>query len=162
MSSAKPKPTFYLAVFVIIVGLVGLALWRFGARYVHLLSALDLVPEDPGSVRLLDADGAEVQSSAQPIAGAVWLSIRQAADGQRRVHLVDLRAQESADWDGVRQPTPPSRGLRLEWPTAGDLVAASPWTRGGDAGRLQPAAGHPGWWQLPDFDRWLMVVPSRT
>jgi NitT/TauT family transport system substrate-binding protein len=31
MSSAKPKPTFYLAVFVIIVGLVGLALWRFGA-----------------------------------------------------------------------------------------------------------------------------------
>ena len=31
MSSAKPKPTFYLAVLVIIVGLVGLALWRFGA-----------------------------------------------------------------------------------------------------------------------------------
>jgi NitT/TauT family transport system substrate-binding protein len=31
MSNGKPRPTFYLAVLVVILGLVGLALWRFGA-----------------------------------------------------------------------------------------------------------------------------------
>ncbi len=31
MSNAKPKPTFYLAVLILVVGLVALALWRFGA-----------------------------------------------------------------------------------------------------------------------------------
>ena len=31
MSNGKPKPTFYLAIFILIVGLVALALWRFGA-----------------------------------------------------------------------------------------------------------------------------------
>ncbi len=31
MSNGKPKPTFYLAVLILVVGLVALALWRFGA-----------------------------------------------------------------------------------------------------------------------------------
>lgn len=31
MANGKPKPGFYLAVFVVVAGLVGLALWRFGA-----------------------------------------------------------------------------------------------------------------------------------
>ena len=31
MSNGKPKPTFYLMVLVVILGLVALALWRFGA-----------------------------------------------------------------------------------------------------------------------------------
>jgi ABC-type nitrate/sulfonate/bicarbonate transport system substrate-binding protein len=31
MSNGKPKPTFYLTVLVLVVGLVALALWRFGA-----------------------------------------------------------------------------------------------------------------------------------
>jgi hypothetical protein len=31
MSNAKPKPTFYLAILILVVGLVALALWRFGA-----------------------------------------------------------------------------------------------------------------------------------
>lgn len=31
MASGNPKPAFFLAVFVIVIGLVGLGLWRFGA-----------------------------------------------------------------------------------------------------------------------------------
>jgi ABC-type nitrate/sulfonate/bicarbonate transport system substrate-binding protein len=31
MSNGKPKPTFYLMVLVVVIGLVALALWRFGA-----------------------------------------------------------------------------------------------------------------------------------
>jgi NitT/TauT family transport system substrate-binding protein len=31
MASGNPKPAFYLAVFAIVIGLVGLGLWRFGA-----------------------------------------------------------------------------------------------------------------------------------
>lgn len=31
MANAKPKPAFYVAVFAVVIGLVGLALWRFGA-----------------------------------------------------------------------------------------------------------------------------------
>lgn len=31
MANSSPKPAFYLAVFLVILGLVGLALWRFGA-----------------------------------------------------------------------------------------------------------------------------------
>src|SRR5580700_10107432 len=31
MASGNPKPAFYLAVFAVVIGLVGLGLWRFGA-----------------------------------------------------------------------------------------------------------------------------------
>lgn len=31
MANGKPKPAFYLAVFAVVAGLIGLALWRFGA-----------------------------------------------------------------------------------------------------------------------------------
>ncbi len=30
-TSGNPRPAFYLAVFLVVAGLVGLALWRFGA-----------------------------------------------------------------------------------------------------------------------------------
>src|ERR1700722_8290391 len=33
MASANPKPAFYLAVFAVVIGLVGLGLWRFGALH---------------------------------------------------------------------------------------------------------------------------------
>ena len=31
MANGQPKPTFYVAVFIVILGLVGLALYRYGA-----------------------------------------------------------------------------------------------------------------------------------
>ena len=31
MANGNPKPAFYLAVFVVVIALVGLGLWRFGA-----------------------------------------------------------------------------------------------------------------------------------
>ena len=31
MANGQPRPAFYLAVFVVIAGLVALALWRYGA-----------------------------------------------------------------------------------------------------------------------------------
>jgi NitT/TauT family transport system substrate-binding protein len=31
MANGQPKPAFYLAVFVVVIGLVGMALWRYGA-----------------------------------------------------------------------------------------------------------------------------------
>src|SRR4029078_2651889 len=31
MANGQPKPAFYVAVFVVVLGLVGLGLWRFGA-----------------------------------------------------------------------------------------------------------------------------------
>lgn len=31
MANGKPRPAFYLAVFAIVIGLVALAMWRFGA-----------------------------------------------------------------------------------------------------------------------------------
>src|SRR5215510_10694439 len=31
MATGQPRPTFYVAVFLVIIGLVGLAIWRYGA-----------------------------------------------------------------------------------------------------------------------------------
>ena len=31
MANGQPRPAFYVAVFLVILGLVGLAVWRFGA-----------------------------------------------------------------------------------------------------------------------------------
>ena len=31
MANGQPRPVFYVAIFVVVVGLIGLALWRFGA-----------------------------------------------------------------------------------------------------------------------------------
>src|SRR5438552_18908806 len=31
MAEGQPKPAFYVTVFIVIIGLVGLALWRYGA-----------------------------------------------------------------------------------------------------------------------------------
>ena len=31
MANGQPRPTFYVAVFIVVLGLVGLALWRYGA-----------------------------------------------------------------------------------------------------------------------------------
>ena len=31
MANGQPRPAFYVAVFLVVVGLVGLALWRYGA-----------------------------------------------------------------------------------------------------------------------------------
>ncbi len=32
MANGQPKPAFYVAVFIVILGLVGLALYRYGAH----------------------------------------------------------------------------------------------------------------------------------
>ncbi len=31
MANGQPRPAFYVAVFLVVLGLVGLALWRYGA-----------------------------------------------------------------------------------------------------------------------------------
>ena len=31
MSNGQPKPAFYVAVFLVVLGLVALAIWRYGA-----------------------------------------------------------------------------------------------------------------------------------
>ena len=62
MSSGKPKPTFYISVFVVIAALIGFAIWRFGGSQSEQEPAIDmdelnqvkgkdqLTAEDPNSV----------------------------------------------------------------------------------------------------------------
>jgi len=130
------------------------ALWRFTARYVHLLSDPGLRVVEPADIAISDAHGRSVPWSLEPRAGSMWVRATEAADGQV-LHLVDLRAQPDHRWDEPKRPAGEQEGLRLRWEVAGPTLAASPWRRDGDATALTQDRDD---WLLPTFRRWLMVV----
>jgi len=52
MANGKPKPVFFIAVFAVVIGLVGLALWRFGAlpkTITDKISKSDMTKEGGGA-----------------------------------------------------------------------------------------------------------------
>jgi hypothetical protein len=132
------------------------ALWRFGARYVHLLTDPGAVVETPDDVVLRDETGASVPWSAEPAAGTLWMRQLRTPDGTRVLHLLDLREQPDARWDAPKFVAGSTTGLRLEWGQArSTLLAISPWSGAGDAVVLE--ADEDGR-VLPDFRRWLAVI----
>lgn len=131
------------------------AAWRFGARYLHLVTGTTPAPDLARSVGLVDRAGVAVPTSAEPVAGAVWVRATRAPDGRPIVHLVDLASQADDRWDDGRAPSPWRRGWRLAGPFRRP-VAASPWTSDGDAIGLR--ADDTGAWRLPGVRRWLMVT----
>ncbi len=138
------------------------AAWRFGARYLHLLSDPSLAPEpEPtGGLDLIDADGRSIPMSDQPEAGRVWVQVARTAEGARVLQLIDLRDQPDDRWDALRTPSPNVEGWRIRWPgVGGQPIATSPWTADGDASLLMPEPGdEPCWFRLPPFRRWLLVL----
>ncbi len=135
------------------------AAWVFGARYLHLLSdpASMSDPDVAGALGVFDADGACIPTSLEPCAGALWVRGTRLADGKHVLQLIDLLDQQADTWDAVRQPSPQRRGWRIDWGLGQrGLVAASPWTAGGDADPLDTSADATS--ALPDFRRWLVVV----
>ncbi len=133
------------------------ALWRFSARYLHLVSAPDLERAEAAAVCIVDADGHDVRCSSGPEAGAIWLGATRTNDGRRVLHLVDLRGQADAYWDTPKSPSVDQVGLRLFWSGLTAPVAASPWT---DAGAAAPLSAEGGGWVLPTFRRWLLMVDT--
>ena len=109
------------------------ALWRFTARYVHLLSDPGLDAVEPIGLDIRDAAGRPVPWATEPEAGSIWARVTQLGDDGRVLHLLDLRAQPDAWWDAPKQPPADAEGLRLTWTGAGTAVAASPWTHDGPA-----------------------------
>jgi dextranase len=79
------------------------AAWRFGARYVHLVSDPRLVAAPSDDVELTDSAGRVIPTSAHPEAGHVWLRVARAPTGLRVVNVVDLRGQQDDRWDARRQ-----------------------------------------------------------
>ena len=132
------------------------AAWTFGARYVHIVSDPNLVEEPLDGIEVVDADGAAVSVSSEPVAGAVWARLTRHADGTRVLQLVDLRGQLDDRWDALRTPAQDTTGWRLRWPSARRLVAMSPWSRGGQA--VPIAVGRNDTASLPTFRRWVVVV----
>ena len=59
MANGNPKPAFYLAVFAVVLGLVGLALWRFGALPGSKGGAIskDEIAKEAGGIEAPDAQG---------------------------------------------------------------------------------------------------------
>jgi dextranase len=133
------------------------ALWRYTARYVHVLSDPGTTVVERPDVDLVDDAGASVPWASTPRAGAVWLRETLVGDGTRALQLVDLRAQADATWTEPKLPAPPVPGLRLRWSVGGRLLAMSPWTADGDAVELHTASGTA---ELPSFRRWLTVLLS--
>jgi dextranase len=138
------------------------SLWSFGARYLHLLSDPGRTPVDVVDLRLLSHGGRTVSTSPRPMAGAVWVAASRLRDGRRVLHLVDLRGQADDHWDEPKAPARPSAGLILEWAGLRRPVAASPWSRRGDALRLRSVGGSDIGWRLPPHRRWLMVVETHV
>jgi dextranase len=154
-----------------------MAAWRFGARYLHLLS--DPGPLEPGApgdgasasspngVELLDASGRPVPVSAVPEAGRAWVRRLRTPSGIDVLSIVDLTGQRDDRWTGPLEPSPRRSGWLVRWPGATGLVGASPWTADGDAGPLQRAAARESrhdqrdQWRLAPFRRWTMVVSDR-
>jgi ABC-type nitrate/sulfonate/bicarbonate transport system substrate-binding protein len=59
MANAKPKPAFYVAVFAVVLGLIGLALWRFGALPESISSQLPKAdaPKESAGAEAPDSGG---------------------------------------------------------------------------------------------------------
>ena len=127
-------------------------LWRFTARYVHLLSDPALTARPIDEIRLLDGDGAPVPLSPLPVAGAVWARLTRAPDGSEVLSLIDLVDQPDDRWDEVRTAPRERRGWSIRWGPAG-FVAASPWTSGGRARPVPDGS-------LPRFRRWIIAIRS--
>jgi hypothetical protein len=136
------------------------AAWRFHARYLHLVSDPALVPGPP-DIRLADRGGRVLPTSPLPAAGTVWLRSVRTPSGGRVLHLVDLRFQSDDRWDAPHEPSPTVAGWTLTWPGSRRPIAASPWSRGGDAVALsqdRPSGQAADAWRLPAFRRWLLVA----
>jgi dextranase len=133
------------------------AAWRFGARYLHLLT--DVVRDDDlaRSVRLRDRRGREVPLSSEPAAGAVWVRATRTRDGRPVLQLVDLRGQDDDRWDAGKAPSPVVSGWRLTCAGLTRPVAASPWVAEGEPALLRGAGDT---WTLPRARRWLLVTDS--
>jgi dextranase len=130
------------------------AAWQFSARYVHRLS-------DPSSERFpldglaIEADGRALPLSSQPDAGTVWGRAVKTRDGKVIVQLVDLLDQSSDEWDAPRQPAVKRGNWSFSWQgMERRWHSASPWSSGGMALQLPPAALHP----IPVFERWAMLI----
>ena len=134
------------------------AAWRFGTRYVHLLTGTTRDEGLERSVTLRTRSGAPIPTSNEPKAGSVWVRASRTQDGRPVIQLVDLRRQVDDRWDAVKAPSPSVAGWRLSCPGLSQPVAASPWTSDGEPVRSRRV---PGGWVLPPARRWLMVAESR-
>jgi dextranase len=132
------------------------AAWTFAARYVHVIADPQASVETIDGLEIHDARGTPVVITAEPREGAVWARATRLADGVRVLNLVDLRAQPDDRWDALRAPIEPAAGWRLRWPGGEELVAMSPWSRGGRAAPIM--VGRDGAARLPAFRRWAVVV----
>ncbi len=131
------------------------ALWRFGARYVHLLSAPERTAFGPEGLVIRDAADRDVPWSTEAEAGSIWVRATARPDGPRVLHLVDLRDQPDTDWTSPKRVASPVEGMRLQWAGVDPLVAMSPWTEHGDATPLPDGVTDR---ELPPFQRWLVVT----
>ncbi len=128
--------------------------WQFSARYVHLLSdtSNDRFPLDGLAI---EADGGAAPLSSHPHAGTVWVRAVKTRDGKVVVQLVDLLDQSSDQWDAPRQPAVRRGNWRFSWPANEKRWHfASPWSSGGLAQELAPAAVP----RIPAFERWGMLI----
>ena len=132
------------------------AAWRFGARYLHLVTNTVPDAELARSVALTDRSGAFLATSVEPAPGAVWVRGTRTSDGRPVLHLIDLRSQTDDRWDTGKDPSPSESGWHLAGRGLEGPVAASPWTARGEP--LRPAPTASGGWRLPRFRRWLMLV----
>ena len=131
------------------------AAWVFTARYLHLLNDPAAITTPLEGIELVDAGGASIPISSEPMAGAVWARATRLVDGRRTLNLVDLRSQPDDRWDALRSIAAPVAGWRIRWPGAGQLTAASPWSA---AGRARSLTVESVGVALPSFRRWLLVV----
>ena len=135
------------------------AAWRFGTRYVHLLTRTTRDEALERSVSLTARSGAPVPTSSAPTVGSVWVRASRTGDGRPVIQLVDLRHQPDDRWDAGKAPSPVVTGWRLSCPTLIQPIAASPWSADGEPMPVRRIAGA---WALPRARRWLMVTEGRT
>ncbi|MEZ4588173.1 MAG: hypothetical protein R2909_17485 [Gemmatimonadales bacterium] len=57
MSNGKPRPAFFGAVFLVVIALVALGLWRFGALDRVVGGGGDISPDDLAGAEAADARG---------------------------------------------------------------------------------------------------------
>ena len=137
------------------------ALWRFSARYVHLLSDPRRTMLDAADVRISDREGRPVATSSEPQEGALWVTATTSQDGTATLHIVDLRDQEDGYWDLPKRRPSRTGALRLEWSGLRSPVVASPWRLRGRATALRrESTASDAAWVLPTSRRWLMVTGS--